>query len=208
MLLLVLLDFPLNINISRLLLLVVIMVIVTVGLLDGVRVGPRLEEALALDLLFPLDLGGSAGGGRLGLPLPLAVESVVVGRPELGLPLEVPAAGGPVLGGPLDLPAVGLGGVGVLAAGRGGGGGGGEGERAFEGGHAVAERVEEERVEVEGRATGRGDGGVGREEEIEVEGVDEGGGRGGEAERAGGGVEGLVVEEEAVVRCGGGDVGA
>jgi len=102
-LLLVLLDFPLNINISRLLLLVVIMVIVTVGLLDGVRVGPRLEEALALDLLGPLDLGGSAGGGRLGLPLPLAVESVVVGRPELGLPLEVPAAGGPVLGGPLDL---------------------------------------------------------------------------------------------------------
>jgi hypothetical protein len=124
-------------------------------LLPGVGLRPWLEAAFALDGGAPLDLPGGGGGrSAFGLPLPLAVEAVVVGGLDLGLPLEVPLPPS-VDGGPLDLASGGLGDVGVLP----GGGLGADGE--LERGDAVGEVPEEEGRGVEWR---RGGG----KEEVEV----------------------------------------
>jgi hypothetical protein len=126
-------------------------------LLPGVGLRPWLEAPFALDRGAPLDLpGGGRGRSAFGLPLPLAVEAVVVGGLDLGLPLEVPLPPS-VDGGPLDLASGGLGDVGVLP----GGGLGADGE--LERGDAVGEVPEEEGCGVDWR---RGGG----EEEVEVPG--------------------------------------
>jgi len=162
--------------VSRALLLFVVAVAGGEVLLPGVGLGPGLETSLPLDRGAPLELSGTGGGrSALGLPLPLAVEAVVVGGLDLGLPPERPLPGARLLNrGPLDLAAAGVGDVGALPGGGGLGAAARGGDGELERGDAVGEVAEEERS-VGGRGGGEGEegverrcGGRGQEEVVQV----------------------------------------